>query len=160
LLWLRLASIGATGSGLAALRDSSNFLQLRELSLDENPLGDAGAEQLAGADLPQLVELRLTNTGIGPAGAPSLAASPTFAGLRLLSLDGNPVGDVGVEALARSPHLQALESLDLRSCRITNAGAEAILVAGVWPRLRHLVLTGNSFGSWGEDRLRERFGVG
>jgi uncharacterized protein (TIGR02996 family) len=157
---LNLAATGVTASGLAALRDSSNFRQLRELNLNDNPLGDAGAQQLAAANLPQLVELRLTNTGIGPTGAASLAASPTFAALRHLALDGNPLGDAGVAALARSPHLQSLESLDLRSCRIINASAEGILAPAVWPRLRRLVLAGNSFSSSGEDRLRERFGVG
>lgn len=68
--------------------------RLRSLSLAGQPIGDRGADRLAGAEaLAGLGWLELGRAGIGDAGIEALAASPLLAGLGYLGLAGNPGQD-------------------------------------------------------------------
>jgi hypothetical protein len=97
----------------------------RRLVLSGNPVVNAGAEVLAGADL-GLEELVAVAAHIGPSGAFALAASPHLAGLRRLDLGGNPLGDEGARALASSPFLPAGLELDVSGCGVSPVAREAL----------------------------------
>ena len=61
-----------------------------------------------------LTDLSLRNNPIGNAGAHALAAWDGLASLRLLDLDNALIGPVGALALLLSPHLEGIEVLKLR----------------------------------------------
>ena len=70
-----------------------------EIDLSGNPLGNAGAADVAADAGPAVEVLDLTNTGMGDAGATALAGSPRLAGVQALYLANNPIGPRGREAL-------------------------------------------------------------
>ncbi|CAK0825261.1 unnamed protein product [Prorocentrum cordatum] len=121
---------------------------LRELCLNDNCAGDAGAVALAGAlpAAPALQVLRLGSNAIGDAGAEELArALPAAQALQVLGLGGNAIGDAGAVALARAlAALPALWELDLSWNAIGDAGAEELARAlPAAPTLQTLELHGN-----------------
>ncbi len=75
--------------------------RLKRLHLDENPVGDAGARELANCEpLRQLEHLALDQCQIGDAGALVLAESPYLEGLRSLCLGANPLSAATKERLS------------------------------------------------------------
>ncbi|KAF9308059.1 hypothetical protein BGZ91_007991 [Linnemannia elongata] len=77
---------------------------LTTLNLDENSIGDNGAQALAEAlkTNSTLTTLELQNNSIGYNGVQALAeALKTNSTLTTLYLDGNSIGDNGAEALRR-----------------------------------------------------------
>ena len=125
-------------------------------------VGDAGASALAAAldrgALPRLKELSLFNAAIGDAGlvalAPALRRRPA---LETLSLSENPFGDEGLAALVAPPPADAppplpqaevlakLKWLDLRYTQITDAGCAHLasrLRSGALPALKRVYLVG------------------
>src|SRR5262249_30515613 len=119
---LRLPGCGITGAAPSALRAAPFADELASLDLDDNDLGDEGAEALASAALPGLRRLSLRYNEIGARGVKALAASSGLAGLVHLDLIGNSLTDAGVLALARSPHLKRLRTLNLSLGRPGRAG--------------------------------------
>ena len=122
---LRTVKLGSTGIGDAGVHDfcwnihAPAWPLLERLELDDNDIGDGGAERVAGwlgmvsrtlraTDFPRSQEwlstLDLRFNRIGDVGAVSLAAAP---GVSNILLDGNPIGQAGAAALAASPHLDA-----------------------------------------------------
>ena len=81
--------------------------------------------------------------GADRAAVEALAMSPHAAGLRILTLAGNPVGPLGAAALASSPHLAGLESLNLPGCRLGDLGAAALSGSDQLVGLRLLDLGAN-----------------
>jgi uncharacterized protein (TIGR02996 family) len=85
---------------IALLATSGHRAQLAVLDLTGNPIGDQGAEAMAGATgLAGLERLILSFCGIGDAGARALLESIAFPGLRMLDLSDNPIGDLMRSAL-------------------------------------------------------------
>ncbi|XP_053529588.1 MHC class II transactivator isoform X3 [Ictalurus punctatus] len=81
----------------------SALQSLHHLDLENNKMGDAEAEQLAGvlSSLSSLKLLNLSQNCIGDAGVQKLSeALPSASSLQSLSLYGNVIGDSGAESLA------------------------------------------------------------
>lgn len=77
------------------------------LELSRNPIGDAGAELIAGHQRTQeMANLYLDHTGMTDQGARALAASPYVASLLYLAVGGNQLSAEGIAALKKSPHLK------------------------------------------------------
>ncbi len=116
------------------------------------PLGLAGLQALASADLSSVTELDLRYAELNADAVRALVASPSLGALESLSLAGNELGPHGARALAdaRWPHLCAL---DLRHTRLGERGLEALLAAPFLPQLRRLLLSGDELGPSGARAL-------
>jgi hypothetical protein len=125
----------------AAIGAIARMPALRELQIQDDPVGDAGARALpkqltrlyasgcqitdvgaaAIAELPALVEVDLTqNDGIGDEGARAIARSKS---LRRVRLAWDKIGDAGAKALLEMPKL---ESLELFGCKLSPKMAKAV----------------------------------
>jgi uncharacterized protein (TIGR02996 family) len=161
----RLLSLGLEDSriaypGLKALLGVKGP-SLRKLTLDQNWVGPAGAELLAGAETVRgLTALSLNQCNLQPEGAAALAGSPHLSRLRVLSLQHNRLGNEGVQALAASPHLFRLQELYLDGNDLGPAAAEALLESPYLGRVRKLGLRSSYFTYTEHERLRARFGEG
>ncbi len=148
---------GLTARGVRTLVEAP--WRLSVLSLSRNPIGDEGAESLAGsANLAGLTTLLLEGANLTEAGARALAGSPHLANVTRLDLEDNAIGDAGACALAGSSHLANLRELNLQDSDIGDEGGRALADS---PHLRNLVrldLSGNSFGKATVARLKKRFG--
>ena len=103
-LWLERTKLGPDGVD-ALLGPSSKFTHLVQLSLNENPIGDAGAEKLSKSEkVKTLSGLYLSKTELTDRGAKALAASPHLASLEQLDVTGNALTKEGIAALKSSPH--------------------------------------------------------
>lgn len=114
------------------------------------PAGDA-ADPVASA-LPALRELHLEGNAIGAAGATAIAtALRSNTRLQTLALALNPIGAEGARRLAAAlRHNTALTVLDLSDCGVGDAGAEALGAALRGNTvLRELRLQGNGIGQRG-----------
>jgi hypothetical protein len=98
---LRALDLGCNHElNVAALCEGRVARNLTFLSLMQVPLGDPGAEALAGApDLARLGFLSLIYCDIGPAGALALARSPYLDNVQRLWLYGNRLGRPARQAL-------------------------------------------------------------
>jgi len=108
-------------------------------------VGDAGASELAAAlgrgALPRLKDLTLNNAAIGDAGLVALApAVRRLPALEDLNLSYNPFGDKGLAALVALPlpagalpppagALKKLKRLNLNYTEVTDAGCAALVAA-------------------------------
>ncbi|XP_076839875.1 MHC class II transactivator isoform X2 [Brachyhypopomus gauderio] len=103
---------------------------LQHLDLENNKIGDSGAERLACV-LPSLTSLKMLNlsqNSIGDAGLKKLAqALSDVSSLQSLSLYVNEIADVGAENLALVlPAMQSLLDLDVRYNKFTDIGAQKL----------------------------------
>ncbi len=139
----------------------SRHVQLEELILDGNAIGEVGAQALAAAfkSTRHLLKIGLTdNAYISDAGCTALAAALRFLPrLEELHLAYNRISDAGVKALADAlPSVPGLLVLDLESNVVTAAGMtflSAALQASAVPRLRQLRLGHNRIGDSGAVSL-------
>lgn len=121
---LRLAGVQAGPAGATAVARAlrSSRCRIACLDLADNAIGPEGARAIGDA-LPRcltLRELSLERNGLGEAGARELverAASGGGCALEVLGLKGNDVGPAGAEALAASlaGAFGALTSLDIQA---------------------------------------------
>ena len=85
----------------------------RQLVLESNKIGDAGAAKLAAAmpSMPNLVNLDLSFNKMGDAGAEEVAgAMPSMPKLETLFLRINKIGDAGAEKIAAAlPSMPSLK---------------------------------------------------
>lgn len=159
----RLRSLSMTNNILWAddletfFRSWPNSQQLTALDLAGNPLGDAGAEVLAVANLPHLQTLVLRADDqqfadcLHAYGVGRLAESYVLRSVRHLDLRGHHIGDSGLIDLVRSPNVSQLQVLDVGFNDIGETGdsaVEALLASGHLTELRILRLNGNTI-----DRL-------
>jgi len=143
-LGCRMGDAGAAALGpfLPPLRD------LTRVDFSYNGLTDAGLRDLL-PNLPEtLRELQLDGNPFGPAGAREVAAAlQGLRGLQLLSLKACALGDAGMQALAPAPALRdhpELTELRLSDNGIGAVGAEALAaVLPTLPRVRQLGFTFN-----------------
>lgn len=134
---------------LGSLSRSGAWGKVESLDLSHNPLGDAGAVDLAtmARTWPRLRELSLVNARVSAKGLEDLTHSALTAGLTHLKLtharggvaearaiaDGpsmthlsalalmlKRMGRVGLRALLDSPHISGLRSLSVMECGITD----------------------------------------
>ncbi|XP_023677631.2 MHC class II transactivator isoform X1 [Paramormyrops kingsleyae] len=103
---------------------------LQHLDLEDNKIGDRGAEELAAvlSALSSLEMLNLSQNCIGDKGLEKLApALPSLVSLHSLSLYSNFICDGGAESLAKVlPDIQSLTDLDVKDNRFTNVGAQSL----------------------------------
>uniref|UniRef100_A0A3B3Z9S5 NACHT domain-containing protein n=1 Tax=Periophthalmus magnuspinnatus TaxID=409849 RepID=A0A3B3Z9S5_9GOBI len=103
---------------------------LQHLDLENNKIGDDGAQHLAKAlvSLSSLETLNLSQNTIGDTGAQSLSATLTnLPRLDRLSLHSNVICDQGANSLAAVlRHMSALTELDIRYNRLTDIGAHSL----------------------------------
>ncbi len=126
---LDLQNTGIGDRGVSALTQSPLLERLigPALNLSMNPVGDVGAQALAGCEhLERFTELILRACHVSDAGATALAQSPHVYNLAYLDLWNNRISDAGANALASSPHLEDLRDLSIRDNNVTAAGAEAL----------------------------------
>jgi hypothetical protein len=142
----------ATPAALSELLSAAWAGQLQALVLPRGagaPLGDAGAEALAGAaSLGALELLVLAEQGIGPGGAAALGQSAGLGRLRALDLSGNRLGVPALSALAGSPLGARLEILAV-DVAAQGPGAAAALSGCAAARWRPLSFYG-ALSGWGE----------
>jgi len=156
LVVLRLDHHRLTARSLSALA-ASKLGSPTQLTLDGNPIGDAGAEVIAaGEAFAQLRLLRAPRTGMTARGVRHLlagGAAPKL--LEELDLSGNKLGDAGVEAIAASPHAGTLGWLYLAGVGMTDRGARALAASAHLEALRHLTVSGNPITAAGIAALRK-----
>ena len=116
----------------------SQLTSLLSLGLNHIPIGDEGAQALAG--LPALHCLWVQGCGLTAMGATSLVFSPQ---LQTLHLSENAVGTLGAQALSLS---LSLRHLHLRRCRL---GDVAVRWLAQNPNLVELNLQDNEIGTEG-----------
>eukprot|EP00058_Branchiostoma_floridae_P005156 XP_002590644.1 hypothetical protein BRAFLDRAFT_89444 [Branchiostoma floridae] len=136
---LRLGRVNMTAVGMSSLAPYMRHLvELRELDIIENWIGDTGLESLTTV-LPIFTAMQvlvLCNISISTTGMRTLV--PALCQLtRLIKLDisKNDIGDPGLECLAAIlPHLTAMKVLVLRLTGISDRGISSLIKA-----LPHLV---------------------
>ncbi|XP_055022497.1 LOW QUALITY PROTEIN: MHC class II transactivator, partial [Boleophthalmus pectinirostris] len=103
---------------------------LQHLDLENNKIGDDGAQHLAKAlvSLSSLETLNLSQNTIGDTGAKSLSATlRNLPKLDRLSLHSNVICDQGAKCLAEElPQMSALTELDIRYNKLTDIGAQSL----------------------------------
>lgn len=115
---------------------------LRELSITEQPRGDAALRSLVGA-CTQLATLDCRGAGLTHNGAIALAELASSGTLRRLHAHRNRIRGKGVAAIA--PKLAGLELLDLRDNDIGRAGLAALAETPALGSLRTLRLQLETF---------------
>jgi len=107
---------------VAAILATVSLPQLRELRLNENPLGAEGvARLLDGPFISTVQKLVLGRTDLGDRGAEVLARSQTLSQVKRLQLDHNNITMDGATLLAESALLTHVASLDLSDNAISDA---------------------------------------
>ncbi|KAK7939872.1 hypothetical protein WMY93_003198 [Mugilogobius chulae] len=103
---------------------------LQHLDLENNQIGDNGAQHLAKAlvSLCSLETINLSQNTIGDTGAKLLSATlRNLPRLDRLSLHSNVIGDEGANSFAAVlPHMCALTELDIRYNKLTDVGAQSL----------------------------------
>jgi uncharacterized protein (TIGR02996 family) len=90
---LSIHDAGLTGTGLDHIVSRIKNTKLMMLGVENNPIGDEGAEVLARHAENLFIEhLYLSNTGLGPKGARLLARANGFTNLAFVSVTRNRVG--------------------------------------------------------------------
>ncbi|XP_029432819.1 MHC class II transactivator isoform X2 [Rhinatrema bivittatum] len=106
------------------------FSSLQHLDLDENNIGNKGAEKLSEA-FPKLTLLKMLNlsqNNITDEGAKQLSKGfPSLSSLQTLSLYNNYICDDGAENIAAIlPDMKSLKELALQYNKITDLGAQKL----------------------------------
>ena len=124
---LFLSGCGIKGETFGDFGDLCKALKINEgltrLDLSDNPLGDAGAKNLAEMLKVNKVlnHIDLSNCHIGDAGAIALAAAIALhPALVTIDLRGNPIGDAGKKALADAIDPDKQHSTDGLAPTVTN----------------------------------------
>jgi hypothetical protein len=145
-------------SGLRHLLGSGHAGCLRTLYVNEDRLGERGAEWLASwPGLAQAETLSLWGNSFGPEGAAALAAA-SMPALSVLLLNNNRIGDPGAVALADSPSVARLTRLDLQVNAIGDRGGRALIESPHLPARLAINLRGNTFSDAVAEEARQRFG--
>ena len=139
---LRNLDLAGNSIGDKGAEAISKLSSLSQLNLWENNIGDNGAKAIS--KLSSLTQLDLYNNSIGKEGAEAISR---LSRLTKLDLDYNSIGDKGAVAISK---LSSLTQLDLFNNSIEKEGAEAIskLSSLTW-----LNLNNNSIGDKGADAL-------
>lgn len=142
---LDLSNQRVTAEGAEALAASPQLAGLEELDLGYGSgIGPGGAVALARSPhLRRLRELSVAYCGLDGPSAAALLGSPVCAGLRRLTLDGNPLTDEALRALAASM-AAGLEDLSLEHCDLPPGGLRELLSSPVARSLRRLSLRRNT----------------
>lgn len=140
-LYLDGAKIGDAG---AIALGGKNHSWSSKLSLNENDIGDKGAEALA---MRFIDNLALNKNKISDAGAEALAASKN---IRILALGNNNIGDAGAAAFGRN---YVLEELRLNNNKITAVGAEGLANNS---SILKLDVSGNAIGDTAAQLFKHR----
>jgi uncharacterized protein (TIGR02996 family) len=169
-----------TAAQLGLLIRAGRFDGVETLSLD-GPIGDAGAELIAGTDdLRRLHALTLSRSGLTADGVAGLFAAGRFPALRQLTLldaltgpqafaalaegsgleqltalqlHNEPIGDEGVRALAAATNFSQLETLRLFAVGATEASVAAVLASEPLDSLRELYLESDDIDPTAAVRL-------
>lgn len=152
LLGLNRCSIGDAG----AIELANALGKATAAALAAPPSEETGALATPPPPIASLRELRLEGNRIGAAGAMALARALTVnEALETLTLALNPIGPDGAKALASAiKHNPTLAHLDLADCGIGDEGAEALGNAlRSNTALRTLRLQGNAIGAKGAAAL-------
>ena len=126
------------GNGGVNLLLRSPYLgEVRTLDLSFNDICDGGVRLLAETrSLPKLRELILSDNGrISGDGLRTLAQSPFSAGLRKMDVSNNDINDVGIHALTRSHHLSELHTVHIDNNHIGDAGVMELLGSALLKRM-------------------------
>jgi len=178
---LHFRSCEVSLTGVRALIDSPHLVNLTELDLGYNDIGDEILALLSQSSLvTKIVDLslcsgRISEIGvraltkisgscclarldlglnpIGDAGAKELAKSKLAGNLTHLNLCDTKISAVGVRALAKSPHLVNLVSLNLRSNQLNDTAVSTLAQSRVLTNLITLELGCNQVGDAGLSAL-------
>jgi uncharacterized protein (TIGR02996 family) len=127
-----LKQLDLSGNGLSApavegLIDRGYLSAAERLTLNRNPLGDAGAKALAATPAVRALRvLELQGCRIEDRGVQALAGSLFLSGLTELELTNNPFGDVALQAMLDSPHLRNLTTLNYTEIGLNRRLAQAL----------------------------------
>ena len=149
-LWL--CGVSLSDDGAVALGEAlcdAPLPALRWLLLNNNHIGDDGAQALAAAlpVLPRLAMLSLRCNAVGDRGAAAVALALQVApSLQQLFLETNALSCVGIASVAAAaPHCATLTELRLGGMGLRHEGAQA--VARMLPRVPRLECLGVAFGA-------------
>ena len=135
----QLHALNVTANGIKSLAPLvGNLPHCRVLALTGNPIGDAGAAQLAGwTHLPQVETLYLSKCGLTSKGVQAVLAI-AMPGLEKLCLSSNALKDkVGEVVATNAKHVPNLVRLELKDASISIEAVEAMMKAKL-PRLARL----------------------
>ncbi|MEM1348154.1 MAG: hypothetical protein AAGI01_06345 [Myxococcota bacterium] len=108
-----------------------HFVNLRDLKLGWNDIGDGGMKVLAEEAVftEQLVGLGLENNSIGDPGVQALLSSPRTRSVRELDLYNNELTDASARVIAECPYIVGVEDMDLSENHFTALGRDTLLAS-------------------------------
>jgi len=139
---------------VALLSQSSLVTKLVDLSLCGGNISEVGVRALMKTSRPcRLARLDLGLNPIGDAGAKELAKSKLAGNLTHLNMCCSQISAVGVRALAKSPHLVNLVSLNLRGNQLNDTDVRTLAQSHMLTNLITLDLGGTQIGDTGLSAL-------
>uniref|UniRef100_UPI00358F5227 NACHT, LRR and PYD domains-containing protein 12-like n=1 Tax=Myxine glutinosa TaxID=7769 RepID=UPI00358F5227 len=159
----RLKVFGLVGCKLSTnsgpiLRDLKSIINLEELNLSWNPIGDEGLEELMEGLKSQtkLRILELSYCKLSTESGPVLRDLKNFINLEELVLRGNPIGDEGLEGLMEGLKSQTkLRNLWLMRCDLSTKSGPILRDLKNILNLKDLDLSWNPIGDEGLEGLME-----
>lgn len=121
------------------LKALSRHDRLETLRADKGHITAAGVSTII-ARLPRLRELDLQDNPIGDAGVEAIAFSASATSLRRLNLSNTELGSASAEALVESVHLRDLRELSVAHTKLGRAGLK-LLAEGPFDRMEKLAVT-------------------
>lgn len=130
----------------ATLASAPSLKGLRALDLEKCQIGPKGLEAFLDAMEMQLEELCVASNSLGDAGGVILASSPKVATLRVLDVTKNRLGKKAIKAIASSSHLTGLQKVlindrESEEARTALLESKTLASAQVYYRGRLLAMT-------------------
>ena len=157
--WANLHTLYLGGNSILNYRKGgvnlnwNNLVNLQELDLSNNEIGNDGVAKLSKNSWNQLHTLNLARVSIGEKGAIDLGKNMTWTQLRVLNLYGNAIGVQGTAELRKNTTWTNLQELNLSNNSLRNKGAAELSQNTSWTNLQTLQLAGNSIEDEGAVML-------
>lgn len=156
--YLGLSRNRISGTRLATMHHPARLLEVGRLDLAENGLNAEDIHEIIGDTEPASIrELNLNGNPLGEAGARSLAESSALRRLQVLRLSNTQLTDAGLRAIVESSYLSQLLALDVSNNPLGDDGLQTLLESPMAYHLRQLVFPGIGISFRTRLALEEQF---